>query len=254
MKFKNYLNESSLSRVWGHMQEHDSGTITAFRDARKCGDGKSYTKGENKARNKILLASLLSKKFSVTKVKGSYIENYGSKNEKQVGEEVFLVVDINDTGNLKKTLKKLGEEYEQDSILFIPKGGKEGFLIGTNSCPDGFPGYGKIHKFSNPIFGQSGQMSTKVNGRPFILKEDFHHVRRPTNNMGKWAMDALVNGGWKKYYEENIDSLEEEIEIDFHKLSIFWNTATDNQLKEFKQYVENDDPEKLKVLVESIDE
>jgi len=248
MRFKDYINENSLSKVWNHMQKHDSGTITAFRDARECGDGQPYTKGENKARNKVLLASLLSKKFSITKVKGSYIENYGSKNEKQVGEDVFLVVDINDTGNLKKTLKKLGAEYEQDSILFIPKGGKEGILIGTNTCPDGFPGYGKIRKFGNPIFGKDGQMSTKVNGRPFILKEDFQHVKRPTNNMGKWAMNALVKGGWKKYYEENSDSLDNIIKFD--QLTKFMNESTDEQMKQYRKLIDNADVDNLKRLVD----
>jgi len=208
MNIKEYLNESSLSRIWRHIQKHDSGTITAFRDKRDCGDGESYTKGENKARNKVLLASLLKKGYSVTKAKGTYIENYKSPNEKEVGENVFIVIDINDKGDLKETLKKLGKEYEQDSILFIPKGGKEGFLIGTNKCEYGFPGYGKINKLKNPIFGKKGEFFTRINGRPFILKENIQNIPFPNSNMGRYSISILSERGWESHYDENKDEYE----------------------------------------------
>jgi hypothetical protein len=69
-------------------------------------------------------------------------------------------------------MRLLGKMYDQDSILFIAKGGKTGQLIGTNHCPNGYPGYGKKINLKNPVFGQGGQFQTRVNGRPFILKED----------------------------------------------------------------------------------
>ena len=47
MKLKNLIKESGLSRIWKHMSEHDTGTISAFRYARDCGLGKRYTKNEN---------------------------------------------------------------------------------------------------------------------------------------------------------------------------------------------------------------
>jgi hypothetical protein len=82
------------------------------------------------------------KGFACTKVRDVYIENYLSVDTKEVGEDVFFVVDIKDKGNLWKDLRILGEEYEQDSILYIPKGAKVGKLTGTNQCPNGYPGYG----------------------------------------------------------------------------------------------------------------
>ena len=210
MKFKEYLNESGLSRVWKHMQEHDSGTITAFRYARDCRRGEKYTKGENKARNKVLLAILLKHKFSVTKAKGVYIENYKKPDAIEVGENVFIVVDINDTGKLKKVLLELGEKFDQDSVLFIPKGGNKGILTGTNKCENGYPGYGVIKILKHPIFGEDGEMYTKVNGRPFILKEGAVLIPPPGNNNGKWAMNMVINGGWELYYDENKEILESE--------------------------------------------
>lgn len=165
------LIESGLSRVWKQTQEHDFGTITAFRDARDCNEGESYTTKEKKQMNKSLLAKLQSLRYGVTKIKGSYIENYGSKNEKEVGESSFIVIDIKDKGALKKDLLRLGEEFEQDSIIF-GKAGKAGTLIGTNKCPNGYPGYHKESKQGGAIFGKTGEFMSRVKGRPFVFSEE----------------------------------------------------------------------------------
>ncbi len=186
------LNEKSLSRVYSHMKDHDTGTLTAFRYAKDCGDGDVYTKAQNKGRNKQLLAKLMSKGYSVTSVQGKYIENFGTKDAREVGENVFLVVDIKDKGTLKTDLLKFGEEFDQDSILFIPKGGKTGSLIGTNHCPNGYPGYGKSVSLKNPVFGAKGEFMTKVGGRPFILKEEFEQVHPPGDYHGMWAMSIVA--------------------------------------------------------------
>lgn len=202
MKFKNFLNESSLSRLRQHMLEHDSGTITAFRSAEDCGRGEKITKKQNRARNKVLLANLRKEGYSITKVKGSYIENYGTKNAEEIGEEVFFVVDINDKGNLKSKLVELGEEFEQDSVMFIPKGGKEGMLIGTNDCPDGYPGYRKVKKLKNPVFGEEGEFMTKIRGRPFVLNPKIEEVLPLNSNMSKYGNSILAREHWKQLAEE----------------------------------------------------
>ena len=168
--FNTYLEESSLSRIWKHSREHDYGTITAFRFPPDCGNGKPYTRKENLQRNKSLLAKLRSKGYGVTSIKGSYIENYGSSEAKEVGEASFFVADIQDKGNLKKDLLTLGEEFEQDSVIFGEASGA-GILHGTNKCPKGYPGYGKKDKQGGAIFGKTGEFMSKVRGRPFVFSE-----------------------------------------------------------------------------------
>ena len=169
-EFKEYLTESSLSRLWKHSQEHDYGTITAFRYAPECGEGTPYTKKENLQRNKSLLAKLRSKGYGVTSIKGSYIENYGKATAREVGENSFFVADMQDKGRLKKDLLALGEEFDQDSIIFGNKG-KSGALFGTNKCPEGYPGYGKKLVQGGAIFGKEGEFMSRVNGRPFVFSE-----------------------------------------------------------------------------------
>ena len=169
MKLKQYINESSLSRVWRHVTKHDSGTISAYRYVRNCGKGDRYTRAEKKKRNNILKSRLLRLGYGVTDIRGVYIENYKSDNEIRVKEESFIVVDIDDTGNLKRDLMKLGEEFEQDSITFSKSNG-EYYLIGTNHCDLDYIKFGESVKLGKSFFGKDGEIFSRVNGRPFIFE------------------------------------------------------------------------------------
>jgi len=169
----NGLKESSLSRIWKHVKEHDSGTITAFRSALDCNEGKKLSKSENKKRNSLLKAQLLSRGYGVTAIDGVYIENYGTSDEKKVKEESFIVVDLKDKKKLKKDLIELGQQYEQDSITFSKPSG-EYYLISTNNCEKGHPGRGKVGvevKLGKPFFGKDGEFHSKISGRPFVFVE-----------------------------------------------------------------------------------
>jgi hypothetical protein len=177
-KFQEYLkaqkevNESSLSRVWKHSQEHDTGTISAFRYAKDCGEGEVYDLSINKKNSQTLKQKLLALGYGVTLIKGTYIENYKTSDEKEVQEDSYLVVDLKDSGNLKRDLIKLGQFYEQDSITYSQPNG-EYYLISSNKCPGGYPGKGKVGvevKLGKPLFGQNGEFHSKINGRPFVFE------------------------------------------------------------------------------------
>jgi hypothetical protein len=111
----------------------------------------------------------------VTSIKGSYIENYGSPDAREVGENSFLVVDLQNRGSLREDLLALGEAFEQDSIIYGEAGG-QGSLIGTNHCPGGYPGYHKEDPQGGALFGKTGQFMSRVGGRPFIFAESVEIV------------------------------------------------------------------------------
>ena len=64
------------------MMEHDSAVLTAFRN--------EYSNKENYERNRELKANLLSMDYGVTKVDGSYIENFETPQAVEVSEQSFL--------------------------------------------------------------------------------------------------------------------------------------------------------------------
>jgi hypothetical protein len=196
--FKQHINESSLSRIWKHNKEHDAGALTAFRKGPECGSGKLYSKKENAQRNKSLLAKLKSKGYGVTKLHGSYPE--GGKTAKEIS---YFVVDLDDTGKLEKDLKAFGQEFEQDSILFIPKGAIQGDakaeLIGTNRCDNNWLGFGKKEVFNRGRMGYDSPIYTsKVNGRPFIFEEVGEEVLSPASGMGVWALHLIAEKDWQE--------------------------------------------------------
>jgi|TARA_Y100000310_G_scaffold271573_1_gene286109 hypothetical protein len=198
--YKKLINESSLSRLWRHNEEHDCGALTAFRKGSDCGEGKIYSKKDNQKRNKSLLAKLKVKGYGVTTLQGSYPE--GGKTTKEVS---YFVVDLNDKGTLEKDLLKLGEIFEQDSILFIPKGAIKGeskaYLIGTNRCDNNWLGYHKKEIFNKGKMGYDSPIYTsKVNGRPFVFESIGDEVQSPQTGFGHWAMHLMANHDW-----ENLD-------------------------------------------------
>jgi len=199
----NKLNESGLSRIWTHMKEHDCGIISAERYSPTCGNGKPYTNKENLQRTRSLASKLHDKRYDITSIKGSYIENFESDDAKEVDETVFLVVDVNNSGKLFDDLKQLGEQFEQDSIMFIPKYGSQdnvkSILFGTNRCPNGYPGYGISKTYTQRLLGGYGQFFTKVKNRPFVFKEDLQleHYTIPQGFFGRYGCNATANTKWQ---------------------------------------------------------
>jgi hypothetical protein len=181
------LFESSLSRLYSKYNNHAVGAITGFRGTR--------TRAENKSINSKLLAYLLSKGYSVTKVKGAYVENFGSDDAKEVGEESFFVanakVNGDDKGQLEADLVNLGKMFDQDSILIVPYGGK-GTLVGTSNRDNAFPSLGdRVEVGSAKFGGPVGQFYSRVNGRKFAF-EEMVRIKEPETIAGKRAMIIMA--------------------------------------------------------------
>lgn len=174
------ITESSLSRIQAKIAAHATGAITAYR-----GD-KSYE--ENQSNNKDILAYLLKKGYSVTKVRGSYIENHGSTDANEVAENSFFVsspVAGDDGGALERDLISLGLSYDQDSILTIPFDG-DATLVGTSSRDNAWPGLGVRQSVGRPTFGDpQGEFFSRIGGRKFAFEEE---ITAPDTINGKWAL------------------------------------------------------------------
>ena len=122
-KFIEDIQESSLSRIQSKSKKSGIAAISADR-----GD---KSRKENQARSQQLQKDIRGKfGRGPTKVKGSYLENPGSKDERKVKEKSY-VIDRGKMGKrkFKKEVKKLGKKYGQDSVLTQTK--KSGTLHAT---------------------------------------------------------------------------------------------------------------------------
>jgi hypothetical protein len=192
----NTIQESSLSRLYQHNLLHDCGALTAFRAAAACGSGAAYTHEDNRKRNRSLLAKLQSMGYSVTAINGKYPEGGTSKKE-----ESFFVVDHKNTGTLEHDLKHLGDVFDQDSVLFIPRGAinkeAKAYLIGTNHCHNNWIGYGQTHTFDVGHLGHESPIYTSyINGRPFIFEEVGAQYEPPATGYGWWGLHLTAKKDW----------------------------------------------------------
>jgi hypothetical protein len=196
---KYVLSESGLSRVWGHITAHDTAILSAFRneplDNSECSletrreEEGNTTLQVNKDRNHDLKAALLYNRYGVTKADGAYVENYLDPEKKiEVKEDSFFVVNLKDDPSFFLAIEKLGEMFCQDSVLMIPKGGDEAYLLGTNNSE--WPGLGNREMVGKFRAGREAEFMTKVNNRPFDfvpLDENLETYKELSRN-SKWVV------------------------------------------------------------------
>ena len=196
---KETLNEmSSLSRVWAHMQEHQTAMITAFRDDpdddEGCVMGPQPVEGEdaldkNKMRNRDLKATLLNFGYGVTAVEGTYIENYMKENAVEVKEDSMFVVNLEDDPKFFANLEMLAQKFCQDSVLLVPQGGEAAYFKGTNGAE--FPGLGKSQEVGSFTAGKEAKFMTRVKGRPVVFKEELE-TYKSHSRLSKMAISAIA--------------------------------------------------------------
>ena len=194
---KEVLTESGLSRMWTHMQDHQTGMITAFRgdpdDDEGCVMDPQPVEGEdaldkNKMRNRDLKATLLKFGYGVTAVEGTYIENYMKKNAVEVKEDSMFVVNLEDDPKFFANLEMLAQKFCQDSVLLVPQGGEGAYLKGTN---DSYPGLGKSEKVGSFTGGKEGEFMTRVKGRPVVFKEELE-TYKSQSRLSRMAISAIA--------------------------------------------------------------
>lgn len=167
-----------LDQIIAYISTHDTGAITAYRS--------NLTNEENQARNSRLMAKLMIKNYGVTSIKGTYIENFGSGNATDLSAEILFVVDLKNKSGLRIELENLGQEFDQDSVLLIPKGSNVSYILGTNKAQ--FPGKGREIITGSRHLSLEGEFLSTIRFRPFIFIEEITEMKPPTNIMGKWAM------------------------------------------------------------------
>ena len=155
--FKEFMQESSLSRIKSKSDKSGIATLS--------GDRGNLSKKQNQARSQQLQKDIRGKfGRGPTKLKGSYLENPGSKDERKVKEKSFAI----DRGKMgkrkfKKEVKKLGKKYGQDSVLTQTK--KTGTLSATRKGGLGKSKNIKLGRFKPQGKNPDGQ--SQIKGKTF---------------------------------------------------------------------------------------
>jgi hypothetical protein len=184
--FKEYLTESSLSRVLHHTKNTNIGMISASRG--------EHTPQQNKEANKSLEKDVRSHGYGVVHVKGHYTENKGQPNENHVEEHSMLVLGKKgaDGGALLGHLKHLGEKYKQDSIMHKSHDEPHAHLHGTKE--GGWPGKGQTHNVGEFHPNRAAEFTSHLKGNKsftfsegyeskFLMDEEFFNAKEKAETM-----------------------------------------------------------------------
>lgn len=150
------INESSLTRVMTHVKNRNVAILTANRG--------EYPASENANRNKRLEADMRDRGYGFIKVKGRYIEGYGSDNENPVDEDSYIMVGKvgDDSDELLNHAKELGTKYDQESILHKPHDSDFAYLHGTKES--GWPGVGNAENAGKFYPEKKGEFQSVLRG------------------------------------------------------------------------------------------
>ena len=175
------MTDSNISRVEQWIKSHEIATLTAFRrrlayvhnpDATlldKPIDGseaeRTYTKAENRARNRDLSILLQAEGYGITKVVGFYPEGGVDRRE-----ESFLVVNLPNDPQFREKLFRLSEWYNQESFIHKPKGETQAVLIGTNDAPH--LGYGHQSVAGGFVRDVQHEFMTRLRNGSFSFTDD----------------------------------------------------------------------------------
>jgi hypothetical protein len=142
----------------------------------------------NRKRNIQLENDIRQSGFGFIKVKGYSIENIGTSDAIKVEEESFLVISSpDDDGKLKGFLRKAGQKYNQDSVLY-KEPGKLAILIGTNTNPKADPGLNKEIIAGKWKPNTIGQFYTRMKGHRTFT---FESVVEPDGVFALWYKNVL---------------------------------------------------------------
>ena len=169
------INESSLSKIQKYRETCDTGAISTMRPDK--------TRAMARKDMNDLISTLHEMGFVCIKTMGYY--QGGS-------EQSLFVADVENKGNLKDILKKFGKKYNQDSVLFRPKGGKSRLIITRGKK------FGNETKDSHATsYGNSTNANySKVGGRTFSDAIDIDDDWWPEDEEENFAFeDADFNLG-----------------------------------------------------------
>ena len=185
------------------ISKYDIVTITAFRDKLKditpktfipneMEEGDSFTLQQNRERNRLLKAKLLSLGYGVTNIHGSYIEGQGT----EVTEESFFVVNLKNDESFFDNCFKLSEYFNQDSFLYKSKNSDNAYLVGTNMCD--FPSYNNKINAGTLTSLPSKFMSRIKNAAFAFVDKDNWIIKDKKSDMTNNDMDDYENSySWK---------------------------------------------------------
>ena len=211
-KLNNVIVESSLNRLIGWIENNEIALITAYRGKKENiknpnltkqddkNEGDSYSRKENRERNRELSATLLRLGYGVTKISGVYVENFGTPNERLADEESYLVVNKDNDVNFFNNIFKLSEYYNQDCFCYKAKNDDVAYNVGTNNAD--YPGYGNRERNGRFVIGVKNEFMSRLGNKGFAFtdNDNLNSFNTNHNDRKKERMNKRFENGMNEEF------------------------------------------------------
>lgn len=201
--FKQFLNESCITRLLFHNQQHECAMLTAFRQFDE--NNKARSLDQNNKDNLTLGKALHYLGYGITKVIGSYTEQQNSS--KTTEENSWFVVNLKDDEKFVDNIINFGITHNQDSVLIIPKNGffdiKTVYLIGTNKDnldDDCFIKWQEKKYASDIKFSKNNDLLTKIKNKAFYFSFEESDLLENELSFKNFSNAQEMKGRFKKLY------------------------------------------------------
>lgn len=172
--FRQYLKETTLSRVYQHATDitRPIGIMTAFQSGR--------TERDNMDALAKLAGDIQSAGYGYFYLDGHYTHESGEPVDER---SIFIVGNRGDDGNLKGQLRQWRERYGQESVLYRPMGQTTAYLLFANSEQS----IGEFHP------NRLGDYYSRLRSRPGTFV--FEQALVGKNWIERWTEDVLRKRG-----------------------------------------------------------
>lgn len=201
--FKQFVNESCITRLLFHNQIHECAMLTAFRQYDS--KGESRTNDQNNKDNLNLGKAIRYLGYGITKVLGTYAEQ--QTGNRSLSENSWFVVNLKDDPKFINNIINFGISHEQDSVLIIPKNGffdvKTVYLYGTNKDNNNEYCFIKWHeqKFATDIkFSKDNDLLTQIKNKNFYFIFDDNKMLENELAFKNFSNAQEMKGRFKKLY------------------------------------------------------
>lgn len=226
----NLLTEAGLSRLLSQIKDNDFAIITAFR--------KEFIKEENITRSRKLRAEFNSNNMSVYQLIGHWKED-----NVDIIEKLYLVVrpDNTEINEFKNLIVSLTQKFNQSATILATMGSinivdESGRILDTKlkiTLEKVKQAYTQYIKKQKTPFTLECEIPGSNSGRMMMGVENILYPVCEADDVRTW--DTIVND-----------------KIDLVMLSEFLNNASEEQMAQYRTFIDNKEPLKLKGLIENV--
>lgn len=192
-EFDHSINEASLGRLNQHVEKKDAiAILSACRDDWNPNDPVDNAR-QNKRKTNELRNFVVGMKFGFNKAMGGYVEKKDDGSFVEIDNEMSTIVyaEPKREKELRKFAEKMGEHYNQDSVLFVGCDGNAEWIFTREDNSNKLP-LGASKKLGRFIPKRIGEYFTKIGKKHFTFAVESEDITRYSQLKSEMSIPTTI--------------------------------------------------------------